>query len=202
MIDPFELQRKWEKWQWGKNVGRRERIFVIQLGWKMDRHEGQTVRGDLGRKMRQGDRQNREIGVQWKKEGNEQWNERERVREREWRRLPVLPLSTSTQPSNVGSQGTERQEKKELPVAAITEAKWYDVCVCETFLQPLVCESRVYRCKLNRTSCTIFLFSSFCWLNWKTVCYCQSRKLEPFSRTMGCGWIDGEVLFPQRKTKS
>lgn len=89
-------------------------------------------------------------------------------------------------PANAGFQGIERQQKKELPVAVITEAKWYDicvwgcvcVCVCahsHTFygcfmrstaalttlwhlsLRPLVCESHVYRCKLNFTSCTIFL---------------------------------------------
>lgn len=33
-------------------------------------------------------------------------------------------------PANAGFQGIERQQKKELPVAAITEAKWYDICVC------------------------------------------------------------------------
>lgn len=33
-------------------------------------------------------------------------------------------------PPNAGSQGIERQQKKELPVAAITEAKWYDSFVC------------------------------------------------------------------------
>lgn len=59
-----------------------------------------------------------------KKGGNEQWNEK-------MTQAAIPPIiNVHTILPSPGSQGTEGQKKKEVPVAAITKAKLHDICVC------------------------------------------------------------------------